>query len=120
MPQTDFAQPKIDRSHCHPHLQASGRSHLHTQPPMVFGFIFCTQALDKLSWVNIQDTPPSWVRSHELLQQGILGACADDCAAEACEAALSLDWYTRLMARLHINTFRWEVRSRRLTCSVHC
>lgn len=64
------------------------------------------QALEKLSWVNVRETPPEWVQSHELLQKGILEACTDERAAKACREAFSLSWYSKLLARLHINTFR--------------
>ena len=33
------------------------------------------QALGKLSWVNVPDTPPAWAVSHQLLLQGIFAAC---------------------------------------------
>lgn len=70
------------------------------------------QGLGLLCHANVGEPPPlQWQESYLLLKQGIgafLGRLPRQGAARLAHAAAQLDlgWYTQLLARVHINSFK--------------
>ena len=78
--------------------------------------------LQHLCYANIPQPPEPWVHLHTLLQRGLRPLTAGGCSAEWLERELSVEWFVRVLARLHLNAFRhegswqrggWQCRTRR-------
>ena len=68
-----------------------------------------------LGFVNVHTPPQQWVKQHRLLQKAVHDYLEKQKRALSCSlyqqlssaaSDVSLDWYSGLMSRLHINTFR--------------
>ena len=96
--------------------------------------VLCTALAHTVSALVLQDykfltfaripppAPPPWVETHGLLRAAISAfvkkqaarlSDGHNCSLASAAAELDLEWYTSMLARLHINSFRF------LSCSLN-